>query len=234
MIKQSKRSFPIFTGFALPLSYFAIFTLFGFVSGILGHSDAFAKNVSPYLASNSPSADNNQKTAASQTEFAKIRQIVQEYFKQNPHYQEGDLIVRNEAQNVVDSLQKKGHVVRDPQAILDKTLSKGSFLAKVLRNGRQGEDFMHRISDYPLAYDQLDRLGNNPVGRRTVIDLVRGPDGYKMLQYMNNSRYGKNLGRMLSSDQAGGDYNKPTGKIYTAKQLTEAIWEQISSKPEKK
>lgn len=174
------------------------------------------------------------KTPPVNSKFAEIRQTVQGYFGRSPLYQKGDLIVRQETQKVLSTLQKDGIAIPDQQAILAKTLPEGDFLAKTLRGSRQGRAFMHQISSYPLAYAQLDRLRSQPVGRRTVTNLVRGPGGYKMLQYMNTSPQGKNLSRMLSRDKSGGNYNKPTGKIYTAEQLTNAIWEQIAPKNEKR
>ena len=167
------------------------------------------------------------KTATANDPFAKIRKAVLNYFSKTPQYQPGDLIVRQEAQKVFALLQKGGVTVRDQQAILAKMLPEGDFLAKTLRGSNQGRKFMHQIASYPLAYDQLDRLREQPVGRRTVASLVRGPDGYKMLQYMTTPN-GKNLGRMLTKDKKEGNYNRPTGRIYTADQLIEAIKEQLT------
>lgn len=224
MAQQSNYKLPILPILKPSIFYVVVLVLFGSLGGLLENSSVFAQNAGTSSAAKLVSG----KTADSSPKFAEIQQIIQDYFKRNPHYQEGDLIVREEAEKAMKTLQAEGYPVPDPDIILDKVLTQQSFLAKVLRNGRQGQEFMHQISKYSLSYDQLDRLGTQPVGRRTVIDLVRGPGGYKMLEYIDKSRYGKNMARMLSSDQAGGDYNKPTGRIYTAKQLTEAIWGQIN------
>ena len=62
-------------------------------------------------------------------------------------------------------------------------------------------------------------------GQQTVCDLIRGPDGYKMIEYMTTAPGGKNLGKQLSRGPKGRDFNKQTGRIYTAKALLERLKE---------
>jgi hypothetical protein len=53
--------------------------------------------------------------------------------------------------------------------------------------------------------------------------LACGPDGYKLLEYMLKSKGGGELERMLAKDPGNAQIGKPTGKIYTAEQLTAAV-----------
>jgi len=78
---------------------------------------------------------------------------------------------------------------------------------------------MRQISKYPGAYDRMDHLSQLPRGQRMLGDLVKGPDGYKMIEYMATAKGGQQLGKMLSETPKGHHFNRPTGRIYTAEQL---------------
>ncbi len=78
---------------------------------------------------------------------------------------------------------------------------------------------MRQSGKYPLAYDRIDRLSRMIMGEKNVRALIRGPDGYKMIQYMTSTPYGRNMGQMLSQDPRGADFNSPTGRLYTADAL---------------
>ena len=52
---------------------------------------------------------------------------------------------------------------------------------------------------------------------------VTDPDGYKLFEYMTTSKGGKALGEQLSNSRRGRNFNKPTGRIYTAKGLIERL-----------
>jgi hypothetical protein len=82
---------------------------------------------------------------------------------------------------------------------------------------------MRSVSEYPDAYDRLDRMSQLRNGQRTVRDLIRGPDGYKLIEYMTTASGGEHLGDMLADGPGGQGFNKPTGNIYTAGQLLEAL-----------
>ena len=55
--------------------------------------------------------------------------------------------------------------------------------------------------------------------KRNALALVIGADGYKLLDYMTQTQGGSDLGRMLSQDPNAGNFNQPTGRIYTDGQL---------------
>jgi hypothetical protein len=59
-----------------------------------------------------------------------------------------------------------------------------------------------------------------PYGPRRIRELIRGPDGYKLIEYMTTTKGGKNLSKQLACGVNGKGFNKPTGKIYTLRQLT--------------
>ena len=82
---------------------------------------------------------------------------------------------------------------------------------------------MQRIGKQTGAYDRLDRLRKMPYGPGRIRELIRGPDGYKLIEYMTTTKQGKNLGRQLSRGVNGKGFNQPTGTIYTSRQLTAAL-----------
>jgi hypothetical protein len=166
---------------------------------------------------------------------AKLRAAVSQYFEAQEGYRQGDLITREQVEPLLASLRKMGLAPPDAKQILGDVLPADSFLPQQLAS-RAGRAFMRRIAGYPDAYDRLDRLSELPRGRQTVRDLIRGRDGYKMLQYMTTTRGGKQLGKMLSKSPGAGDFNAPTGRIYTADGLLLRLEQsrKASSKPKRK
>ncbi len=110
----------------------------------------------------------------------------------------------------------------DYKQILERVPAKDEFLAEQLRTPG-GRKFMRQISRYDDAYDRLDRLSRLPHGQQTVIDLIRGPDGYKMLEYMTTTPGGEALGEQLSNAPKGKNFNRTTGRIYTAETLLKRL-----------
>ena len=152
------------------------------------------------------------------TKRDKTAKAIVRYFEGLPGYQSGGIITRSEVKPIFQHLAKMGHRVTDPQKILKQVLADDAFLVGELRTPK-GRKFMARIADYPLAYDRLDRLARLPHGRRIVRDLIHGPDGYKMIEYLTTARGGAELGKMLSKSPKGAKFNKPTGRIYTVNML---------------
>ena len=101
-------------------------------------------------------------------------------------------------------------------------LADDEFLVRALRSPK-GIGLMRRIAVMNGGYDRLDRLSRIPNGQQIVHQLIEGPDGYKLIGYMTDSRGGKELGKMLGRTAQDGDLNKPTGRIYTEKQLLSVL-----------
>ena len=115
-------------------------------------------------------------------------------------------------------LRQIGLPLPDAKQILEKVPAKDEFLAVQLHTPN-GWKFMREISGYKGAYDRLDRLSRLPYGKQTIRDLIRGPDGYKMIEYMTTTPGGKELGNQISNAPQGEAFNGKTGRIYTAKTL---------------
>lgn len=155
--------------------------------------------------------------AADLPKFAEVEATVRDVLNQAKDYQPGDLLTRKPVQTMLDRLERLGWKVADRGALEKKILDDGSFLVGKLQTSA-GKKFMRQIAGMSLAYDRLDRLSQLPQGRSTVERLVRGPDGYKLFDYMANDKGGRELAKMLSKDGKG-DFNRPTGKLYTEAQL---------------
>ncbi|MEN6557112.1 MAG: hypothetical protein ABFC54_02915 [Thermoguttaceae bacterium] len=152
--------------------------------------------------------------------FDAVEKIASDHFSSLPDYRANDLLNQDMVKPLLDRLRQRGFLKEtDMNRILKKVPAKGEFLVDQLATPK-GRAFMRRSSIYPGAYDRLDRLGRMIHGRQTVRDLIRGPDGDQMLKYMTQSPGGRNLGKMLSQDPGAGQFNAPTGRIYTEAMLT--------------
>jgi hypothetical protein len=155
-------------------------------------------------------------------EFSEVQQAVVRYFEARQDYRAGDLITREAAGPLLGQLRQLGLPLPDEKQILESIPAEGSLLAKQLATPA-GRSFMRQVSRYPDAYDRLDRLGRLPRGEQTIRDLIRGPDGYKMLQYMTTTSGGREMGKMLSNSPGASDFNASTGRIYTVDGLLDRL-----------
>jgi hypothetical protein len=150
--------------------------------------------------------------------MSELRQVVLRYFQAQPDYRAGDLITQDKVEPLLVQIQRMGLPLPNAKQILNSVPAKNEFLAEQLRT-RKGKKFMRDISGYKEGYDRLDRLSRLPHGQQTIRDLIRGPDGYKMIEYMTTAKGGKALGEQLSNDPLGKDFNAKTSRIYTAEML---------------
>ena len=60
-------------------------------------------------------------------------------------------------------------------------------------------------------------------------DLIRGPGGEKLIEYMTTAAGGKELGKQLSQDPNGANFNAPTGRIYTVPDLLKYLKQQYDA-----
>jgi len=150
--------------------------------------------------------------------FDEVKKIVQKHFASLPNYRDGDIIARGDVRPLFTKFEGIGWKVADRKEIVAAVMDEGSFLVRNLRTAK-GRKFMRQIASYPDGYDRTDRLSRLPHGQGSVQQLIRGPDGAKMIEYMTTAPGGKNLGKQLSRGPKGRNFNDPTGRIYTAKDL---------------
>ncbi len=154
--------------------------------------------------------------------FAQIEKLVQSYFKTIPGHGPGQILSRDQVKPLLPLLAQAGWTVPERAKLLERILSKDSFLVRQLRTKR-GRPFSADVARLPRGFDRLDRLSQLPNGKKTIRDLLKNPGGAKMIEYMTTTRGGKQMGRMLAKDPKGVDFNRPTVRIYTEKDLLAAL-----------
>ena len=155
---------------------------------------------------------------AGMPDFAAVEEIVAQQLSSEKDYQRGDLIWRSRVEPIFTALSEAGWQVADQKEIVEELLDDGDFLVRQFQS-KQGKKMFRKVATYAEGYDRLDHLRKLDRGEATVQALIKGPDGYKLLEYMTQSSGGKELGKMLSRVPHGKDFNKPTQRIYTQEQL---------------
>jgi hypothetical protein len=159
-----------------------------------------------------------QAGGAALPSFDQVQKLVDRQLATLSDYQPGDIVSQQQVEPIFEQLKQLGWVVRDRAEIMKLVPGDSDFIVRELRSA-EGRTFMRQSGKYPLAYDRIDRLSRMIMGEKNVRALIRGPDGYKMIQYMTSTPYGRNMGQMLSQDPRGADFNSPTGRLYTADAL---------------
>lgn len=156
------------------------------------------------------------------SDFTEVEAIVTSHLNHRKGYQPGDLISQADWDAILANLGRAGWTPRDAAQTRKSLLPANDFLVLEARS-KEGRTFMRQVARYPSGYDRLDRLARMPYGINTVRRLIQGPDGYKMLEYMTTTSGGTELGRQLSQSADGKNFNRPTGRIYTAAQLLDRL-----------
>jgi len=162
--------------------------------------------------------------AAAFPDFSAFAGSVEKYFTRQRSYRPGDIISKSDAKGVFRMLSQQGWEVADRDDIMDLVLDDGNYMVVKLRT-KPGRVFMKDLSRTPEAYDRLDRFLRLPNSRKFFNGLLKGPDGYKMFEYMVTAKGGIVLGQQLSRTKEGREFNKPTGRIYTVKELIQRLGE---------
>ncbi len=164
----------------------------------------------------------NAATQAKTPDFDAVAKVVRSHVASRPGYQDGDLVTRSQIEGVIKSVAAAGWKVHNGREIAELGLPDNSFLVRELSSS-SGRKFMRKISQLPGGYAHLDRLSSIPRGESIVRDLIRQPGGDEMIAYLATTRGGQNLGKSMSGVRGGVDVNKPTGRIYTANDLLNAL-----------
>ena len=151
-------------------------------------------------------------------DWSKLQQVASRHLATLPDYQPGDVIVKSNVMPMFDQFQQMGWNVTERRVIQRQLIKDSDFIARKLRT-KNGKKFMRNIANYPGAFDRLYRMAALSGGRTLVNDLIAEPAGHEMIEYLTTSKGGKNMGTMLARAPKGSHFNKPTGRIFTEKQL---------------
>ena len=154
-----------------------------------------------------------------------VETTVKKALAKRPGYEPKDMLAQGDIKAVIAALAKQGWKVPSAERLVEDTLPDDDTLIQLFRGSKKGLGFMRDCERFALAYDRLDRLVRLPGGVLTIKQLIKGPDGYKMVQYFTDTAYRGNCivdilprgenGQLPSSK----GFNDPTGKIYTEKML---------------
>ena len=157
-------------------------------------------------------------------DFSEFSPSIEAHFSGLKKHRSGDILSQSDVKPVFRILKKMGWEVADRKKILKAVPADSEYLVKQLRT-KKGRVFMRDLSKSPQTYDRLDRFLKLPNSKKFFQGLLDGPDGYKMFQYMTTSKGGEGLGRQLSNAKKGRNFNKPTGRIYTMKDILKRLKE---------
>ncbi|HEX4130066.1 MAG TPA: hypothetical protein VHZ24_08480 [Pirellulales bacterium] len=149
---------------------------------------------------------------------AKATKLVHEHLAKRPNYKAGDLIAVGDVEPMFKDLEKLGWTGSQLKDVRARLLDDNSITVRELRTPA-GMILMRQSAHIPGGFDRLDRLGSLPDGQIVLRRLMTGPDGWKLIEYMVAAPGGQQLGVQLSRDPGAGNFNVPTGRIYTADQL---------------
>ncbi|HUY32061.1 MAG TPA: hypothetical protein VMV69_04710 [Pirellulales bacterium] len=167
-------------------------------------------------------ATKNKPKKPSWPKFSAVSEVVQRQLQSDRNYRSGDLISRGELEPIFKELAELGWKPADRAEIEKQLLAKSDFLVRELRTNN-GRAFMRQVARYPDGYGRLDHLADLSDGKLIIRRLINGPDGYKLLEYLTTAPGGRKMGAMLSQAPHGKNFNRSTGRIYTAEQLLERL-----------
>lgn len=154
--------------------------------------------------------------------WRKVKVLIEHHFASLPEYAPGDLIHRGQVEKLVGRLAAAGWKVSDAKPLLKRVLAQNDYLVRLLYSGG-GQRFMRKVANYPTIYSRLDRVAGESGGEALLRDLVRLPDGHKYA-HVKRPRGVPGLTdflpkRRTSRGRRVKNYDKPTRKVYTVKQL---------------
>jgi len=151
-------------------------------------------------------------------DFPAVAAVVRSHLASLPDFQTNDLLARSDVEGVWDKLAAAGWQVADRREIVQDVLPDSHLLVAQFRT-RQGKVLMRKIASKPLVYDRLDRVSEVAGGPQLIRQLPRLPDGELAIGHLEDL-----LPKIGSPDKrAVKDFDKPTGKIYTAAQLLDRL-----------
>jgi hypothetical protein len=174
------------------------------------------------VVARTPPSKNKDKNSKDFPSFELVRTTVQERLAANRGYRAGDLLTASTVEPLFGELAKINWRVSDRRDILRTVLPDSDWLARQLTS-RGGRQFMRAISELPGGFDRVDRLRRMPYGQRQLADMIYSPGGSKMFEYMTTTPGGKNLSKMLTQGVNGANFDQPTDRIYTERDLLKRL-----------
>ncbi len=154
----------------------------------------------------------------------KVHRTISQYMDGLANREEMDLLSRGDILPLFAALELIGwEMTKKSKAEVESRLLKDSdWLVRTLRT-RKGTRFMRDFSSFPDGYDRVDRMRQNPNGKKELLGLINSPGGAKLIEYLTTTKQGRRTGADLSSPHGGGKFNTPTHRLYTKADVSELI-----------
>lgn len=169
------------------------------------------------LGTGSPVALSEDAARSRESTYPNWEQVqveVQAHFAEIKDYRSGDIISQQEVQPIFARLQRIGWKVSDEAEILGLVLPEDHFLIVQMRD-KWGKPRMRRIATKKLIFDRLDRISQADGGQQLIRDMAKLPDAEKAVDRMPDLLPKKSDSRTRKIKS----YDKPTGQIYTERDL---------------
>jgi hypothetical protein len=160
--------------------------------------------------------------------FPEVTREVETYFASQAGYESGDIIKQSQVEQVLKNVAAVGWELNNPQTVVELALPDSSFLIRELSTPG-GKKFMRKVGANAGGYSHLERLGTIPRGEQTIRQLIRDPGGDQLITYMATTTGGHKMSKMMGGVRGGVDLNKPTKRIYTARDLL-AVLKELHSR----
>ena len=181
------------------------------------------------LVAGTAAAQNAAGTAAvPRLSTQQVQQVVAAHFSAQSTYSPGDLLAQSDVAAILKKLAEAGWQPVDQKKILADTLPDENSLVRLLRT-TQGRKFMGKVSGFELIYDRMDRVSQVSSGQRNLEAIVRLPNGETYAKPKKQLPNGQpDFLDLLAKNSSGKvrtikDYDKPTGRIYTEKELLKRL-----------
>ena len=155
-------------------------------------------------------------------DFDKVKNLVQWHFESRRDRSPGDILSRSNVEPILKQLLLIGWFIRDRKSILNRVPRDDAYLVRLLRT-TAGKKFMHNVREYPMVYDRMDRLIGLAQGREVLQEMIRMPDGHKLMLKLTQKNDNDKTDPLLARVRVGPRFNKPTGRIYTVDYLLAAL-----------
>ncbi len=178
-------------------------------------------------------SDGTAQTVERRPTLEQVCRITTVQLAKRENYQSGDLITQSDVKGVLKALAGAGWQPADGKKIIALALPDDDPLVKILGTKR-GERFMRQSAGADLIYDRLDRVCRVSGGQRMITDLAKLPNGHKFAQ-LDRPHGVPGFLDLLPKTASGmrrsiKEYRKPTGRIYTEKQLLQRLKESYRGK----
>ena len=165
-----------------------------------------------------------------QISMAKFKRTVAEFVAKHK-VPTNEIISRRDVLPLVAVLESEGMIL-DRKKLMEVIPADQSALVQLLRT-ENGRKFIGQTSNNKLMFDRLERISNEPGGKRLLSDIMKLPDAARYAK-IDTGRGVPDLIDVLpksgsSKTRRVKDYKKPTGRLYTFNDVVGYLAKEVSN-----